>query len=86
VVTLAILGALLGLSLVVSSGSFASGERGTAPATETVVVDQGDTLWGIASRAGGPGETRDVMYEIEQLNHLDSSALVEGQELVVPVS
>jgi LysM repeat protein len=85
-VTLLILGALLGLSLVVSSVSVASGDRGEAPATETVVVDRGDTLWGIASEAGGPGETRDVMYEIEKLNHLSSSALVEGQELVVPAS
>ncbi len=85
VVTLLILGALLGLSLVVSSGSVATGERG-APATEQVVVEQGDTLWGIATRVGGPGETQSVMLEIEQLNHLDSSALVEGQVLAVPVA
>lgn len=83
--TLLILGALLGLSLVVSSGSVATGERG-APATEQVVVEQGDTLWGIATRVGGPGETQSVMLEIEQLNHLDSSALVEGQVLAVPVA
>lgn len=84
VVTLLILGALLGLSLAVGSVSVATGERGTAPATEKVVVDQGDTLWGIATEVGGPGETRAVMYEIEKLNHLESSALVEGQELLVP--
>lgn len=83
VVTLLILGAILGLSLVVSSGSVATGERG-APATEQVVVEQGDTLWGIATRVGGPGETQSVMLEIEQLNHLDSSVLVEGQVLAVP--
>ncbi len=85
VVTLLILGAILGLSLVVSSGSVATGERG-APATEQVVVEQGDTLWGIATRVGGPGETRSVMLEIEQLNHLDSSVLVEGQVLAVPAA
>ena len=85
VVTLLILGAILGLSLVVSSGSVATGERG-APATEKVVVEQGDTLWGIATRVGGPGETQAVMLEIEQLNHLDTSVLVEGQVLAVPAA
>ena len=86
VVTLLILGALLGLSLTLGSVSVATGDRGAAPATEKVVVDQGDTLWGIATRVGGPGETRTVMYEIEKLNHLESSALVEGQVLLVPAS
>ena len=82
--TLLILGALLGLSLALGSVSAATGERGTARITEKVVVDQGDTLWGIATAVGGPGETRAVMYEIEKLNHLESSALVEGQVLLVP--
>lgn len=86
VVTLLILGALLGLSLTLGSVSVATGDRGAAPVTEKVVVDQGDTLWGIATRVGGPGETRTVMYEIEKLNHLESSALVEGQVLLVPAS
>lgn len=86
VVTLLILGALLGLSLALGSVSVATGDRGTAPTTEKVVVDQGDTLWGIATRVGGPGETRTVMYEIEKLNHLESSALVEGQVLLVPAA
>lgn len=86
VVTLLILGALLGLSLTLGSVSVATGDRGAAPVTEKVVVDQGDTLWGIATQVGGPGETRTVMYEIEKLNHLESSALVEGQVLLVPAS
>ena len=86
VVTLLILGALLGLSLTLGSVSVATGDRGAAPVTEKVVVDQGDTLWGIATRVGGPGETRTVMYEIEKLNHLESSALGEGQVLLVPAS
>ncbi len=86
VVTLLILGALLGLSLTLGSVSVATGDRGAAPVTEKVVVDRGDTLWGIATEVGGPGETRTVMYEIEKLNHLESSALVEGQVLLVPAS
>lgn len=86
VVTLLILGALLGLSLTLGSVSVATGERGAAPVTEKVVVDRGDTLWGIATKVGGPGETRAVMYEIEKLNRLESSALVEGQVLLVPAS
>ena len=86
VLTVLLLGAVLALSIVFGSGSVASPERGHAPATTTVVVTEGASLWSIADDIAAPGETREVMYEIEQLNGLESSVLVPGQTLVVPAA
>lgn len=85
VLTLLLLGGVFALSVVLGSGSVATGEGGAVD-TRRIEVQQGDTLWGIATRVGGPGETPELMHEIEQLNHLGSTTLVEGQVLVVPVS
>jgi LysM repeat protein len=82
--TLVLLGAVLALSIVFGSGSVATGDRGASPATTTVVVTEGASLWSIADEIAEPGETREVMYEIERLNELESSVLVPGQTLVVP--
>ena len=84
VVTLLLLGAVLALSVVLSSQVVATDDRGVSPATRSVVVGDGDSLWSIASRTASPGETREVMYEIERLNQLETSVLVPGQELLVP--
>jgi LysM repeat protein len=86
VLTVLLLGAVLALSIVFGSGSVASPERGQAPATTTVVVTEGASLWSIADDIAEPGDTREVMYEIERLNQLESSVLVPGQTLVVPAS
>jgi LysM repeat protein len=86
VLTVLLLGVVLALSVVFGSGSVASPERGEAPATTTVVVTEGASLWSIADDVAAPGETREVMYEIDQLNQLESSVLVPGQTLVVPAS
>lgn len=86
VVAVLLLAVVLGLSLLFSSGSVATDDRGIAPATSAVVVAEGDTLWGIASAVAAPGETREMMYRIERLNQLDTTMLVEGQTLLVPAS
>lgn len=86
VLTLLLLGSVLALSIVFGSGSVASPERGQAPATATVVVTSGASLWSIADEIAAPGETREVMYEIQRLNGLESSVLVPGQTLVVPAA
>lgn len=50
----------------------------------TVVVDDGDTLWGIAESLGVDGvPTRDIVTWIAERNDTDA-ALVAGQTLVVP--
>jgi len=45
----------------------------------------GDTLWSIA-KAVNPGvDNRDVVQEIEKLNGMESSRIVAGQVLLVPI-
>jgi LysM repeat protein len=65
--------------------SAATGEAGEPVETTTVVVGEGDTLWGIASEVAGPGEVREMIHYIQELNALPSASLMLGQELAVPV-
>jgi LysM repeat protein len=87
VVFLAGLFLVLGAALFLGATSVATGESGGAEEpTRVVMVGQGDTLWAIASAAAGDGDVRDMMHEIKELNALDSSMLVSGQTLFVPVT
>lgn len=59
--------------------------REPAGATAVVTVAAGETLWSIAAAAAAPGEdVREVVAEIASLNSLSGSAIVAGQQLVVP--
>lgn len=64
--------------------SAATGEAGEPVETRTVVVGDGDTLWGIAAEAAEPGEVREMIHYIRELNALPSASLMRGQELAVP--
>jgi hypothetical protein len=70
---------------VLGDQSAATGEAGQPVETRTVVVGQGDTLWGIASEVAEPGEVREMIHHIQELNALSSAGLMAGQELAVPV-
>ena len=74
------------MSAVVALGGYsaATDRRGAAVDTRTVVVQEGDTLWGIAARLAGPGEVREVVHELQELNALPTPELVEGQRIAVP--
>jgi LysM repeat protein len=85
VVTVLLLGLTLVLFTVFSGYSAATGDAGEQVPSRTVVVGEGDTLWEIASEVAEPGETREVVHQIQQLNSLPGPELVEGQELAVPV-
>lgn len=69
------------LVLVLASSVMAAG-----PEPETVVytVRSGDTLWNIAIEVVVDGDVRDVVAQIQRLNHLDSSVIQPGQQLVIP--
>jgi len=82
--TLVFLAALLTVLTVYGSHSAATGEAGTPVPTTTVEVGPGDTLWQIASQVAKPGQTREMVHQIEELNALDGSALSVGQEIAVP--
>jgi hypothetical protein len=82
---------VLALAFVLTAGLFLS-TRSTATSTSggdvetrVVQVGAGETLWGIASELADDGDVRSMVDEIEQLNALDSSMLIAGQELHVPV-
>ncbi len=84
-VVMSLILAVLVLALVgLGAGSAATGDSGP-PATRTVVVAKGDTLWAIAADVAGPGEIREVVHRIQQINELPGPELVEGQRLAVPV-
>jgi LysM repeat protein len=84
VVVLVFLAVLMGAVLALGGYSAASGERGPAQPTRTVVVEEGDTLWGIAAEIAGPGEVREVVHDLQELNALPSPELAEGQRIAVP--
>ncbi len=85
VVTALLLTLVLAVSVVFAGRSAATRVSGETTDTRTVVVSDGDTLWAIAGEIAGPGEIRDVVHRIEKLNSLPGPALVEGQELAVPI-
>ena len=84
VLLLVLLTVLMGAVLALGGYSAATDTRGPAPQTRTVVVEEGDTLWAIASRIAAPGEVREAVHELEELNALSGPELVEGQRLAVP--
>jgi nucleoid-associated protein YgaU len=50
----------------------------------SVVVHEGDTLWGIARSVAGDQDVRAVVEEIQQVHGPDDAALVPGQVLRLP--
>ena len=85
VVTVLLLGLLLGAFVIFSGQSVATGGSGAPVPTRTVVVGEGDTLWELAATVAEPGEIRETVHEIEQLNSLPGPVLVVGQEIAVPL-
>jgi nucleoid-associated protein YgaU len=85
VFTLLFLMLLMMVVVAFSARSAATDEPGQPVKTRTVVVHRGDTLWEIASTVAQPGEVREMVYRIEELNALPSAAVAEGQEIAVPV-
>ena len=85
VLTVLFLLALTVVLTVFGTTSAATGEAGAPVPTRTVVVDAGDTLWGIAAEAAAPGEVREMVHRIQELNAMSGSGVAIGQELAVPL-
>ena len=83
-VTLVMTVLVLAAFLAAGGSSVATRDAGELPPIRTVEVQQGQTLWGIASEIAEPGEIRDMVYTIERLNSLPDATLTEGQVLAVP--
>ena len=79
---------VLALSVVdvVGSGR-ALADDASAPrlvTTGTVVVEPGDSLWGIAQRPAPDADPREVVTRIRELNGMRSNLIQPGQTLLVP--
>ncbi len=63
-------------------------DAGTSPvaaqATSVVVVQPGESLWGIAQEIAPGADPRQVVTSIRELNGLTDAPVVPGQSLVVP--
>lgn len=83
-VTLVFLGALLAGMVSLGGWATASLAGGTPEPVQVVEVQPGDTLYGLASRVAAPGEVREMVYRIQELNSLPGAQISEGQRLAVP--
>lgn len=81
----AFVGVLFGAFTWLGEQSAATDEAGAPVETRMVMVGEGDTLWAIASEVAEPGEIREMVYQIQELNALPSAGLAQGQRLAVPV-
>ncbi len=79
----AVLCMLLGFSLG-DTLSFTAGTTSPPPASHSIVVQPGQTLWGIATQVAPHADPRATIQQIIVLNHLPSTGLQAGQSLAVP--
>lgn len=78
---------VVGLAMVAFSlGRVSVGAATRAPRLRSVVVGAGGTLWGIAETVAPQVDPRVEVAILQRVNHLTSSQLMAGQELLVPVS
>ena len=75
-------------AVMVAFGGWATAthDAGTPAPVRVVEVEAGDTLYDIAGRVAEPGEVREMVYEIQQLNSLPGGTIHEGQKLAIPAS
>jgi hypothetical protein len=50
----------------------------------THVVEEGETLWGLARHYASSADPRDYVYQLQQINDLRSPQVFPGQELILP--
>ena len=82
---LAAVGLALALMIPMSGWATASLTGGTPEPVRVIEVAPGDTLYGIAGDLAEPGEVREMVHRIQELNALPSAGLSVGQRIAVPV-
>ena len=89
--TLLIAAIVIGGALLLATQSFSAAAVAEPEAetigidAEEVVVDEGQSLWTVASNLDLDRDTRDVVADIAELNHLSTPTVHPGQTLDVPV-
>jgi hypothetical protein len=76
---------LLVIIAVGGSSADASDTQG-GPATASVVVQAGDSLWTIAKSLQPNADPRSMMQTLAELNGLQGADLTPGQQLIVPIA
>jgi nucleoid-associated protein YgaU len=88
VVSFALLVTLL-VASVTALPALQAGTEAAVPATTTVVVQPGQTMWELARDAVPGADPRETIQRIASLNSLsgaDASIVYPGQELVIPLA
>lgn len=86
VVLLAFLALSFGVMVAFGGWATATRHSGTPEKVTVVEVQPGDTLYDIAGRVAAPGQVREMVHHIKQLNSLPGSGLQVGQKIAVPLS
>ena len=55
-----------------------------APVLQQTTVTAGETLWSLAHRVAPENDPREVVEQLRELNHLRSSDVWAGQQLLLP--
>jgi hypothetical protein len=76
---------LLLVMIAVGGTSADAADSVGGPATASVVVQAGDSLWAIAQSLQPNGDPRSMMQTLVELNSLNGGELVAGQQLIVPI-
>jgi hypothetical protein len=76
--------ALFGIVLGSGAVADAAVDRIGSPATATVIVQPGDSLWSIAQALSDGTDPRAMVLRIQELNGIGDWPIVPGQRLVVP--
>jgi hypothetical protein len=87
-VVLLVMAALLLLAAISvgRAGSQAATATENGPMLQQATVQPGETLWAVAQRIAPKNDPRDVVAQIRRINHLQSSSLRVGQQLLLPVT
>ncbi|KPV39343.1 LysM peptidoglycan-binding domain-containing protein [Alicyclobacillus ferrooxydans] len=81
VIAVALMWGITSFSVIHHNGGVASAETTGVP----YVVHRGDTLWNIALKTSGAGvDTRTVVLQIMQMNHMKNAQIYAGEHLVLP--
>lgn len=74
-------------AVMIAFGGWATAtyEGGTPEQVRVIEVQPGDTLYGIAGDLAEPGQVREMVHQIQQLNSLPGAGLQVGQKLAVPL-
>jgi len=76
------------LLIVIATGGTSADASATpgGPATASIVVTSGDSLWTVAKSLRPNGDPRAMMHTLVELNNLQGADLVPGQQLIVPIA